>query len=114
MSNSEQLATSIDEAIYRIQKESLCDEEELSLLRAEYEAFKLQQKEIVGWLKGHIPFTETRRQKKRHTGTVSHREAEMLADNLIIARAQMIEVRLFPPDSRRREHCPAAWQNSSI
>ena len=38
--NSEQVAASIDEAIYRIQKESLRDEQELDLLRADSEASK--------------------------------------------------------------------------
>ncbi len=87
VTDSAQLAASIDEAIYRIQRESLRDEQELAALRGEYETFKQQHKGVIGWLKRHIPFTETRRREKHHTQTVSVQEAEVLADNLIIALA---------------------------
>ncbi|HIK92962.1 MAG TPA: hypothetical protein EYG03_13425 [Planctomycetes bacterium] len=110
VSQSEQLAASIDEAIYRIQRESLRDEQELDALRGEYETFKRQHKAVIGWLKRHIPFTETRRREKHHTQTVSDQEAEVLADNLIIARAQMIKEQVLPPDSRRLGQDPAEWQ----
>ena len=103
-------AASIDEAIYRIQQESLQDEKQLDEAREDYQSFKKQQRGFVGWLKRHLPFTETRRREKRHTQAVSDQEAEVLADNLIIARAQMIKEQLLPPDSRRLGREPADWQ----
>ena len=64
--DGEQLASSIDEAIRRIELERLRDEDELQEFEQEYEQFRNQQSGVVGWFKRHIPFTETRRQEKQH------------------------------------------------
>jgi hypothetical protein len=104
------LARCIDEAIHRIERERLRDEDELRAFEQEYTAFKEQQSGVVGWFKRHLPFTETRRLEKQHQHTVADRRAEVLADNLIIARAQMVKEQLLSPDRRRMGHEPAAWR----
>lgn len=105
-----QLASSIDVAIRRIEHERLRDEDELHAFEEQYEEFRKQQSGVVGWFKRHIPFTETRRQQKQHNDTLADQRAEILADNLIITRAQMVKEQLLPPDLRKMGFEPAAWR----
>jgi hypothetical protein len=109
--DSARLAASIDEAIRRLEQERARDEQELQEIQARYDAFKQQQSGVVGWFKRHIPFTETRRQEVEHRGDVADQAAEILADNLVIARAQMIKERLLGPDDRRMGLRPGQWQS---
>ncbi len=107
--DGEQLAASIDEAIRRLEQERLRDEKELEAFETQYASFKEQQKGVVGWFKRHLPLTETRRQEVEHRDTIADQRAEILADNLIIARAQMVKERILPPESRRLGHQPHHW-----
>lgn len=106
----EAVASWIDEAILRIERERHRDEDELRAFEKEYDAFKEKQSGVVGWLKRHVPFTETRRQAKEHQAALADQEAEILADNLVIARAQMLKEGLLPPRDRRLGHEPAQWR----
>ena len=94
------LARQIDEAILRIERERLHDEDELRSFEREYESFKESKSGVVGWLKRHVPFTETRRQDQEHQQAVEDQQAELLADNLVIARAQMLKESLLASDVR--------------
>jgi len=109
-SDGPRLATSIDEAIRRIEQERLRDEEELRAFEQEYESFKQQQAGVVGWLKRHLPFTETRRIERQHIDTVADHRAEVLADNLVIARAQMVKEQILPPELRRLGYEASVWR----
>jgi hypothetical protein len=105
-----QLASSIDDAIRRIEQERLRDEDELQVFEEQYGEFRKQQSGAVGWFKRHMPFTETRRQEKQHKDALADQRAEILADNLIITRAQMVKEQLLPPDIRKMGWQPAAWR----
>lgn len=104
------LAAQIDEAILRIERERHHDEDELQAFEREHASFKEKQSGVVGWLKRHVPFTETRRQEKEHQQAIDDQQAEVLADNLVIARAQMLKEGLLPPETRRLGLTPAAWR----
>lgn len=109
-SNDSELTKCIDEAIRRIQRESLRDEDDLQTVEQAYQAFKQEQRGFFGWLRRHLPFTKTRRKEKQHAQVVADRRAEMLADQLIIARAQMIKEQLLPPETRRLGRSANEWQ----
>ncbi len=104
------LAESIDEAIRRIEQERARDQSELETYEQQYAEFKSQQGGVVGWFKRHLPFTETRREDRRHRDAVADQSAEILADNLIIARAQMLKQGLLPPQSRQLGFRPDQWR----
>ncbi len=108
--NDVELAKCIDLAIGRIQQESLRDEQQLKTAETEYQAFKEQNSGLLGWLRRHLPFTEARRREKRHNQAVADQRAEILADQFIISRAQMIKEHLLPPDSRRLGQRANQWQ----
>ncbi|MEZ6099873.1 MAG: hypothetical protein R3E01_12975 [Pirellulaceae bacterium] len=105
-----QLAASIDEAIRRIEQERLRDETSLQDAQQQHNEFKQQQSGVVGWFKRHLPFTEARKQDKAHQQEINEQRAEVLADNLIIARAQMLKEQLLEPDQRRCGHDAGSWQ----
>jgi hypothetical protein len=109
--DSAALAAAIDEAIRRIENERARDQAELKSDTADYDAFKQQQSGVLGWLKRKMPFTETRRQDVQHREAIDEQKAEVLADNFIIARAQMLKERLLPPDDRRMGARLDEWQN---
>ena len=88
-----ELAQSIDEAIRRLEVERARDEIGLQEVQSQYDAFRASNKGMVGWLKRHLPFTETRRKEHEHRGNVAEQTAEILGDNLVIARAQMVKER---------------------
>ena len=106
-----EMAESIDEAIRRLEQERSRDEDELKEFQQRYESFKQQQSGVVGWFKRHIPFTETRRTELGHRDTVADQQAEVLADNLIIARAQMVKERLLDSSLRRLGNTYRQWQD---
>ena len=104
------LAASIDEAIRRIEEERSRDKSELENFTAEYESFKQQQSGVIGWFKRKLPFTETRKQELEHRGTVGDQKAEILADNFVIARAQMLKERILQAPLRRMGNRPHKWR----
>ncbi len=106
------LAASIDEAIRRIEQERARDSSELDSFAAEYDAFKSQQSGMIGWFKRKLPFTETRKQELKHRGSVDEQRAEILADNFVIARAQMLKERIVPSSSRRMGLKPQEWRDN--
>ncbi|MCA9137434.1 MAG: hypothetical protein KDB00_11765 [Planctomycetales bacterium] len=104
------LVTSIDEAISRIARERTRDDEELRDFESQYEHFKQQQRGVLGWFRRHVPFTETRRQEVQHKEAISDQRAEILADNLVIARAQMLKQKLLPPQQRQLGESTDHWK----
>lgn len=104
------LAECIDEAIRRLTLERARDEAELRVHQEQYDAFREEQSGVVGWFKRHLPFSETRRQELSHRGTVSDQEAEIRADNFIIARAQMVKEQFLAPAHRRLGERPSYWR----
>lgn len=104
------LVASIDEAIRRLEAERARDQQELAEVEASYAAFKDEQRGVVGWFKRHVPFTKTRQQELEHRGSVADQAAEILADNLVIARAQMLKERLANPPARRLGQRLAHWR----
>lgn len=104
------LAGHIDEAVRRVEAERVRDERELQEIQSRYETFREENKGVVGWFKRHIPFTETRRQEGEYKGDVAEQAAEILADNLVIARAQMLKERFLNPADRKLGQRPAEWR----
>lgn len=109
-SDGRQLARSIDDAIRRILEERSRDEGVLRDFQEQYDAFKQQQSGFVGWFKRHLPFTETRRREREHLDAVADQQAEILGDNLVIARAQMLKELILPASERRSGAAPADWR----
>lgn len=105
------LAASIDEAIQRIEQERTRDSAELENATAQYDAFKQERSGVLGWFKRTLPFTETRKQELGHRGVVADQKAEILADNFVIARAQMLKERILPASSRRFGFRPNDWRD---
>ena len=83
---------------------------ELTEIQARYESFRGDHRGAIGWFKRHLPFSETRRADVQHRAEVADQAAEILADNLVIARAQMLKERLLPSADRRLGRRPAQWQ----
>ncbi len=104
------LARHIDEAVRRVEAERARDEQELQEIQSRYEAFREENKGVVGWFKRHIPFTETRRQEGEYKGDVAQQAAEILTDNLVIARAQMLKERFLSPEVRKLGQRPTDWR----
>jgi hypothetical protein len=105
-----ELARHVDEAVRRLEAERARDEQELQEIQSRYETFREENKGVVGWFKRHIPFTETRRQEGGYKGDVAQQVAEILADNLVIARAQMLKERFLGPAERKLGQRPNDWQ----
>ena len=103
------LAAKIDDCIRRIEEERASDQRELEQIKERYETFQQENRGFVGWFKRHVPFTETRRQDIQHRSELSDQQAEVLADNLVIARAQMLKERLLAPADRKLGRRPAEW-----
>src|SRR5262249_23017322 len=95
------LVQSIDEAIRRLEEERDRDQVGLQEVQSQYDSLRESNKGMVGWLKRHLPFTETRRKEHEHRGNVGEQMAEILGDNLVIARAQMVKER-FQTTSQRK------------
>lgn len=112
--NSEAMIASIDEAIRRIEQERARDQSELDGFEAEYDAFKQEQSGVVGWFKRKLPFTETRKKELGHRETLSDQQAEILADNFVIARAQILKERIAPPKLRKMGHKPNHWREEFL
>ena len=100
------LAASIDEAIRRIEEERVRDASQLENVASEYDSFKQQQSGVIGWFKRKLPFTETRKQELGHRGAVSDQQAEVLADNFVIARAQMLKEQILQAPDHRDHQSP--------
>ncbi|MFO0911751.1 MAG: hypothetical protein U0795_02235 [Pirellulales bacterium] len=107
--DAESLAAAIDAAIRRIEEERARDTAQLAEFQQQYDAFRETQQGMVGWFKRHLPFTETRRQELNMRGQVSDQQSEILADNFVIARAEMLKQQLLPPDTRALGYRPAEW-----
>ncbi|HEV3022197.1 MAG TPA: hypothetical protein VGX76_07005 [Pirellulales bacterium] len=107
---SPELARAIDAAIKRLEEERANDERELQEIQGRYESFREENRGVMGWFKRHTPFTETRKHEKEHVHEVADQQAEILADNLVIARAQMIKERFLAPAERKLGRRPGDWQ----
>lgn len=105
-----ELARTIDEAVRRLEQERARDEQEMADIQSRYDNFKSDNKGVVGWFKRHVPFTETRKQEVGHREELGDQQAEILADNLVIARAQMIKERILGSGQRRLGLRPLDWQ----
>ena len=68
---SAELAGSIDEAIRRLEVERAHDEIGLQEIQSQYDTFRAANKGMAGWLKRHLPFTETRRKEHEHRDNTS-------------------------------------------
>lgn len=104
------MADRIDEAIRRLTQERARDETELLAHQEQYEAFKAGKSGVVGWFKRHVPFTATRREELEHRDAVSDQQAEILADNFVIARAQMVKEQVLTADGRKLGARVADWR----
>ena len=105
------LARKIDDCIRRIEEERASDQRELEEIKGRYETFQEENRGVVGWFKRHMPLTEARRQDVHHRSELADQQAEVLADNLVIARAQMLKERFLAPAERRLGRRPVEWQS---
>jgi len=112
--DSDAMVASIEEAIRRIELERARDQAELDEFSAGYEAFKQSQAGMIGWFKRKLPFTETRKQELSHRDSINDQAAEILADNFVIARAQMLKERIASPKLRRMGYEPGYWRNQFL
>ena len=112
--NGNSMAASIDEAIRRIEHERARDQAELDGFSSQYEAFKQEQSGVIGWFKRKLPFTETRKKELGHRDAVNDQSAEILADNFVIARAQMLKERVVSPKMRRMGQQPSFWRSQLL
>ena len=112
--NGDAMAASIDEAIRRIELERARDQAELDGFSSQYEAFKQEQSGVIGWFKRKLPFTETRKQELGHRDALNDQGAEILADNFVIARAQMLKERVVSPTLRRMGQQPEYWRTQLL
>jgi hypothetical protein len=106
---SPELALAIDSAIKRLEEERASDEQELKGIQERYESFREENRGVVGWFKRHTPFSETRKHEKEHIHEVTEQQAEILADNLVIARAQIIKERFLATTERNLGRRPGDW-----
>jgi hypothetical protein len=104
------LAAKIDDCIRRIEEERASDQRELEEIKQRYETFRQENRGFVGWVKRHVPFSETRRQDVEHRSELADHQAEVLADNLVIARAQMLKERFLTAADRKLGKRTAEWQ----
>ncbi len=104
------LAQAIDDAIRRMHIERARDAHELESFEQEFATFREQQQGVVGWFRRHLPFSHTRRQERGHRESIADQQAEILADNLIIARAQMVKEQLLPPEQRKMGRTVDQWR----
>ena len=109
--HAKELVESIDQAICRIEQERQKDQLNLQQFQLQYDAFKSEQRGVLGWFRRHLPFTETRKEERRLSDTVGDQQAEILADNFVIARAQMLKQRLLPPEQRQLGESTARWKS---
>ena len=112
--DSEAMIASIDEAIRRIEHERARDQAELDGFESDYNAFKQEQSGVIGWFKRKMPFTETRKKELGHRDTLGDQQAEVLADNFVIARAQMLKERIAPPKLRKMGAKPSHWREGFL
>jgi hypothetical protein len=105
------LAKKIDEVIRRIEEERAADQTALDEIKGRYETFQQDNRGFVGWFKRHLPFSEARRQDVHHRSGLADQQAEVLADNLVIARAQMLKERFLGPAERKLGHRTGHWQS---
>ncbi len=112
--NGDSMAASIDEAIRRIEQERARDQAELDGVSFQYDAFKQEQSGVIGWFKRKLPFTETRKQELGHRDALNDQGAEILADNFVIARAQMLKDRVVSPSFRRMGQQPSYWRSQLL
>lgn len=112
--NGDSMAESIDEAIRRIELERARDQAELDGFSSQYDSFKQEQSGVIGWFKRKLPFTETRKQELGHRDAVNDQSAEILADNFVIARAQMLKERVVSPTLRRMGQHPSCWRSQLL
>lgn len=103
------LAEKIDQVIRRLEEERASDQRELDEVKQRYDSFQQDNRGVVGWFKRHVPFTETRRQDVQQRSEISDQQAEVLADNLVIARAQMLKERFLVPGQRRLGRRAFEW-----
>ncbi len=108
--DSQAIVAAIDDAIRRLVQEKARDKAELEEVRTAYDGFKAEQAGFFGWIKRHVPFGATRSKELAHRSTISDQEAEILADNFVIARAQMLRERLLPENARHSGRPVDFWQ----
>lgn len=105
------LAKKIDDVVRRIEEERASDQRELEDVKGRYQAFQQENRGLVGWFKRHVPFSEARRQDLHHRSELADQQAEVLADNLIIARAQILKERFLASAERKLGRRPVEWQS---
>ncbi|HMP78959.1 MAG TPA: hypothetical protein PKD54_05870, partial [Pirellulaceae bacterium] len=108
--NPTALIQHIDEAVQRIDYESHRDEEEWRSRRQAYDAFLAEQRGCLGWLRRMWPWSQTRRAERQHQVAVAEQRSEILANQLIVARARMLQERLRDPQLRRVGPPRKAWE----
>lgn len=108
--DSQAIVAAIDDAIRRLVQEKARDKAELEEVRTAYDGFKAEQAGFFGWIKRHVPFGATRSKELAHRSTIFDQEAEILADNFVIARAQMLRERLLPENARHSGRPVDFWQ----
>lgn len=84
------VVTSIEQAIRLIGRESVRDQGDLASFEQDYEEFRDKERGVAGWIRRHLPFTETRRQDKAHRGEIEDQQAELRANLFFVARLRLL------------------------
>ena len=105
------LAEQLEEAIRCIGRESVHDQRIYDEYEAAYEAFQEKESGVVGWLRRHLPFTETRQKDKAHRADLRSQQAELLGNLATIARIRLLRAALLSEDERPVGAPAGVWQS---
>ena len=104
------LVVGIEEAIRLIGRESVRDRGDLASFEEAYGEFREKERGVVGWLRRHVPFSETRRKEKERRGEVEDQQAELRANLLVVARLRLLKDGLQSESTRLLGAPTKVWE----
>ena len=105
------LEAQLAEAIRRIGRESVHDQKIHDDYEQAYVDFKEKESGVVGWLRRHLPFTETRRKDKEHRADIEDKHAELLGNLQVVARIRLLRASLLSEAERPIGAPAGVWES---
>jgi len=84
--------------------------QDLQEIQSRYDSFRQETKALSAGSSVTFPSPRRADKKGEFKGDLAQQAAEILADNLVIARAQMLKERFLGPDNRKLGQRPPAWR----
>lgn len=103
------LVAAIEQAIGLIGRESVRDRGDLDAFEQAYDDFRDKERGMVGWLRRHLPFTETRRKDKEQRGEIEEQQAELRANLFFVARLRLLKDGLQDESTRLLGASSETW-----